>query len=334
MHEHLGWQSHYIPPDPLSWQGRVEIPADSCLFQHIETVNLLTDSPEKRTTQAFALVGFKCDEGVQRDLGRGGAAEGPIAIRQQLINLPIQNTNLQLFDVGNIVCLSHDLEAAQAALADIVAKLLTLHICPIIMGGGHELAWGHYQGIHQALNGSSRLGIINFDPHFDLHAMHPSHRASASTAFYQIAYAHQQFKKTLDYNCIGIQPSANIRADYEIAKKFNTKFLLADELHQGVPEKSVDFIDRVVDVNDHVYVSLSLEVFAPAYAPGVNCIQPLGLAPWNIIPLIRQLAASGKVISYDIAEMIPRYDIDHRTAKLAAALIYEIIHHHHDTIKN
>ena len=75
-------------------------------------------------------------------------------------------------------------------------------------------------------------------------------------------------------------------------------------------------------------MSLSLDVFSPAFAPGVSSIQPLGLYPWHIIPLIRQAAASGKMLSYDIAEHVPRYDIDHRTAKLAAALIYEIIHHH------
>ena len=79
-----------------------------------------------------------------------------------------------------------------------------------------------------------------------------------------------------------------------------------------------------------IYLSLSLDVLSPAHAPGVSSTQPLGLSPWQIIPLIRQAAASGKVISYDISEHVPRYDIDHRTAKLAASLVYEIVHHHND----
>ena len=81
-----------------------------------------------------------------------------------------------------------------------------------------------------------------------------------------------------------------------------------------------------------MYLSLSLDVFSPAFAPGVSSIQPLGLNPWHVIPLLRQAAASGKVVSYDIVEHAPRYDIDHRTAKLAATLIYEIIHHHHEHV--
>ena len=101
-------------------------------------------------------------------------------------------------------------------------------------------------------------------------------------------------------------------------------------MHQGLQEKCFDFVDRIIDENDYIYMSLSLDVFSPAFAPGVSAIQPLGLNPWHIIPLIRQVAASGKVISYDIVEHVPRYDIDHRTAKLAATLIYEIIHHHNE----
>ena len=115
------------------------------------------------------------------------------------------------------------------------------------------------------------------------------------------------------------------------AKAFHTKILFAEELHQNQREKSFDFIDRVIDENDMIYMTLSLDVFSPAYAPGVSTIQPLGLSPWHIIPLMRQVAASGKVISYDITEHVPRYDIDHRTAKLAASLVYEIIHHHSDS---
>ena len=117
---------------------------------------------------------------------------------------------------------------------------------------------------------------------------------------------------------------------FEKAKNFRTKILFAEELHQNLREKSYDFIDRIADENEMVYMSLSLDVFSPAYAPGVSSTQPLGLNPWHLIPLIRQAAASGKVVCYDISEHVPRYDIDHCTAKLAAALIHEIIHHHND----
>ncbi|MBV9575467.1 MAG: formimidoylglutamase [Gammaproteobacteria bacterium] len=329
----MNWESRYIPPDPVFWQGRADLPSDSCFYQHVKLLNLLTGTLEKTAPITFAILGFKCDEGVQRDLGRTGAFEAPVAIRQRLARLPIQTPAIHCYDAGNIICTDHDLEESQASLATIVALLLSKHIRPIVIGGGHEVAWGHYQGIARFLSPQKRLGIINFDAHFDMQPTHPYHRGGSATAFYQVAEAHKTEQRHFDYNCIGIQHAGNIRQAFDIAKKYNTKIILADEMHQGLQEKCFDFVDRVADENDYIYTSLSLDVFASPFAPGVGTIQPLGLYPWHVIPLLRQTAASGKVISYDIAEHVPRYDIDHRTAKLAATLIYEIIHHHNEPEK-
>jgi formiminoglutamase len=325
----MSWESRYLPPDPSTWQGRADTPADSCFYQHIRLLNLLANKPEKSAPLTFALIGFKCDEGVQRDLGRTGAFEGPVAIRQRLAKLPIHKPAVHCYDAGTIVCTDHDLEASQNALADVIAKLLLQDIRPIVIGGGHEAAWAQYMGINKVQPRQKRLSLMNFDAHFDMQPLHPSHRGSASTMFYQMAQEAQIQQRHFDYNCIGIQHVGNNRQAFEMAAKYNTKFITADELHQRQHEKSFDFIDRIIDQNDLIYSSISMNVFSPAFAPGVSSIQPLGLDPWHIIPLLRQLAASGKVISYDVVEHVPRYDIDHRTAKLAATLIYEIIHHHY-----
>jgi len=324
----MSWESRYVPPDPRIWQGRADVPSDSCFYQHMRLLNLLSQSPQKTADITFAIIGFKCDEGIQRDLGRAGAFDGPTSIREQLATLPVQKPNIHCYDAGNIVCQDHDLETSQQALAEVVAIFLANGIRPIVIGGGHEVAFGHYQGIAKTYTKEKRLGIINFDPHFDLHTMHPSHRGSAATTFYQVAQSHLADKRHFDYNCIGIQHAGDIRQSFTIAKKLKVKYILADELHQRLQEKCFDFVDRIIDENDILYLSLSLDVFSAAFAPGVSSIQPLGLNPWHVIPLLRQVAASTKIISYDIAEHVPRFDIDHRTAKLAASMIYEIFHHH------
>lgn len=326
----MNWESRYIPPDPSLWQGRHDIPHDSCFYQHMRLLNLLSQTPERTAENTFAIIGFKCDEGVQRDLGRAGAFEAPTAIRQRLAKLPLHKTNIHCYDAGNITCTDHDLETTQHALAEVITRIVKQGIYPIVIGGGHEMALGQYHGLSNALPPEERIGIINFDAHFDLHPLGSNQSGSASTTFYQIAQAHEQHHRYFDYNCIGIQQTGDIHQSFEMAKKYQVKSILADDLHQGLQEKCVDFIDRIIDENHKIYLSLSLDVFAPAFAPGVSAIQPLGLFPWHVIPMLRQAAASGKIISYDIAEHVPRYDIDHRTAKLAAVLIHEIIHHHNE----
>jgi formiminoglutamase len=329
----MDWEDRYLPPHEKHWRGHAELPEDACFFQHIQLLNLIDQAPKKTADLTFALLGFKCDEGVQRDLGRAGAHEGPAAIRHQLAKLPIQSPSIHCYDAGDIVCIEHDLESSQAHLGELVSRLLSSGMRPLLVGGGHEIALGHYFGIRHQLLNTARFGMINFDAHFDMHPLTPRHQRSAATTFYEIAELEKHQGRHFDYNCIGIQHAGDIRHSFDLAKRYGTKYILADDLHLRLQEKCFDFIDRVIDENDAIYVTLSLDVFSPAHAPGVSTIQPLGLNPWHVIPLLRQIAASGKVIGYDIAEHVPRYDIDHRTAKLAASLIYEIIHHHHEPTK-
>lgn len=322
----MTWATCYIPPTNTLWQGRGDIPDASCFFQIMQMLNLL-EPVAKPGQPAFGLIGFCCDEGVSRNLGRKGAAEGPDAVRGVLAKMPVQRQHFLCLDAGDIACVDGDLEQAQAALGEAVARLLHYGITPIVMGGGHELAWGHYQGIARK-HGKQHLGIINFDAHFDMRPMLPENRGSSGTPFLQIAQAHASEGRRLDYNCIGIQRAGNIPLLFATAKKYHAHMLLADDVHQGSRDSSEKFISRIIHDNDILYLSLCLDVFASAYAPGVSAPQPLGLTPWQVIPMVRQLAQSGKVVSYDIAELSPPHDRDHRTARLAANFIFEIIHHH------
>ncbi len=323
----MKWAANrYVSPDLTYWQGRADIPPHSCFFQDIQLLDLHHPVPEG-SPLSFALLGFCSDEGITRNLGRSGAIDGPDAIRQVLAKFPIQRLNTRVYDAGDIIYEDGDLENAQIALGEAVGQLLLHDITPIILGGGHEMAWGHYQGLAKH-HPSTDIGIINFDAHFDMRPLLPDNKGSSGTPFLQIAQAHEKNKRHFDYNCIGIQRASNIQALFDTAKKYHTKFILADDLQLEDYKKSSDFVERILERNQLIYLSLCLDVFGAAYAPGVSAPQAMGVAPWKILPLVRQLAESGKVISYDVAELSPKYDIDQRTAKLASHFIYEIIHRH------
>jgi formiminoglutamase len=173
-----------------------------------------------------------------------------------------------------------------------------------------------------------KIGIINFDAHFDMRPLLPGNQGSSGTPFLQIAQAHAQNKRRFDYNCIGIQPSGNMQALFDTAKQYDVNVITAEQLYKKDEESSLKWLDDILKRNDMAYLSLCLDVFATPYAPGVSAPQILGLTPWQVLPLVKHLAASGKIIAYDVAEFSPQYDIDHRTAKLAAAFIHAFIHHH------
>lgn len=323
----MTWDSRYLPPTPALWQGRSDTPNKSAFFQVIEPLDLRQPIKMHEKSTRFALLGFCCDAGIQRNLGRPGAAEGPDAIRAVLAKLPIQRDDVLCFDAGNITCVDGDLEAAQAALAHALRLLMQHHFVPLVLGGGHEVAWGHFLGI-QGSDRHRRLGIVNFDAHLDMRPLIDHRHGSSGTPFLQIANAQAQASLDFNYYCIGAQRAGNHAALLQTANEKNVKIVWADDLQLQHSDSATKLIDQAIRENQSLYVSLCLDVFATPYAPGVSAPQTLGLTPWQVIPGLRALAASGKVSNYDIAEMSPPFDQDQRTAKLAAHLIFEIIHHH------
>src|SRR5205085_9502595 len=111
-------------------------------------------------------------KGVRRNGGRPGAAEAPAAIREALFRLTPDAEHADAFtrllqstcDLGDIV-VSRDLEADQERLAAVLAPHLARGAIAIILGGGHETAYGHFLGHAQA---QRRVAILNWDAHPDV----------------------------------------------------------------------------------------------------------------------------------------------------------------------
>lgn len=308
----------YVPPDPNLWQGRTDALPFEQLYQHVQPISLdcLTTS---NVQCGFAIVGFCCDEGIRRNQGRPGAFEGPQAIRKMLGKLATHFFHpLSLFDVGNIVCTDHRLEEAQQALGTVVAQLLKHHLLPIVLGGGHETAWGHYQGL--STHATASLGIINIDAHFDLRALTKDFKGHSGTPFLQIAEHCKTQGIPFDYFCIGIQKHANTQSLFETAKRWNVNYLQADDLILK-PLESAATLDKFLAAHHNIYLSICLDVFGIAFAPGVSAPQALGLTPWQLLPLLQKISQSGKVIAIDLVEVSPPLDHDNKTAMLAASLL-------------
>ena len=112
---------------------------------HIRKINL--DNDERKFSKgSAAILGFACDEGVIRNNGRSGAKAGPEEIRNALSKLAWHQRN-DILDAGDITCISSDLETAQRDFGNRICQLLKAGYFPIGIGGGHEIAFGHYLGI-------------------------------------------------------------------------------------------------------------------------------------------------------------------------------------------
>ena len=320
--------SLYSTPDMKLWEGRVDGQAPRAALRWHQVVEPLdlTDSlvPPRPPERAFCFLGYRCDAGIDRNLGRPGAAAAPASIRRKMASLPVDfSPAIRLLDAGDIICNDTPVEQAQAALAAAVDRSMNMGLFPIILGGGHDLTFGHYLGVRRGLPADRTLGVVNFDAHFDLRSAKAG--ASSGTSFWQIARETEDTGRDFEYLCIGIQGAGNTVALFDRAQELGVEYVRARDVVEHRLEEVRATLDRFAQRVDSVMVTVDADVMSSAFAPGVSSPQPLGLDPETVARLLTHLLAQGNVVSLDVAEVSPRFDRDDNTAKVAAILIHTLI---------
>lgn len=317
----------YQPAHRIYWTGRKSNPGIGKQYWHQEIELYDINDLKKESNIDIALVGYVCDEGVRRNLGRVGSEQGPRLIRERLAKLPIHFDSIRVGDVGDIICLEEDMESCQQAFSNIISQLISKNIFPIGLGGGHDMAYGHFMGIRDAIKNTdkSRIGIINFDAHFDLRPVEK--KSNSGTPFNQVISELKETNENVDYFAIGIQQQSNTKELFDIAKKEHIDYAInydcesSTEEMKALQKRLIPFIEA----NDYLYITIDLDGFSSAYAPGVSAPSPLGFTPYFVFKMLRFLFSTKKVISCDIAELNPTLDRDNLTSNLAAKLVDFIV---------
>ncbi|WP_288131677.1 formimidoylglutamase [Microbulbifer sp.] len=306
--------------DMRLWSGRVDREDGKAGKRwHEDIVPLHLDSPP-----GLAILGFASDEGVRRNKGRIGAAKGPRILRLALANLP-KTFAAPLYDAGNVRVEKDDLESGQAMLGARITDLMTAGHFPLVLGGGHEIAYGSYQGIARWMREQHRdktLGIINFDAHLDIRL--PAPRGSSGTPFFQIAEQCDLNGRPFNYLCVGAAATANTPALYQRAEELGAQVISDREIVpwriERVQQQIADFIDKV----DFVYLTIDLDVFPAAIMPAVSAPAGRGVGFELFEPLLDTVLESRKVCLADLAEFNPYFDIEDHASRTAARVVFQI----------
>ncbi|QSR46161.1 formimidoylglutamase [Aeromonas veronii] len=307
------------PIDMSLWQGRQD-PEDGelALRWHDKVLPWAAGAQE---AAGVVLLGFACDEGVRRNKGRVGAAEAPLAVRKLLANIA-WHLNRPVYDGGDVSCTDGDLDAAHGRLAERVAAALNLGHFPLVLGGGHEVAFGSWSGLNRHLAGRGKVGIINFDAHFDLRMK--QEQASSGTPFYQIAEQCAAQGTAFHYACLGVAETANTAALFARAEALGVWHMLDDAMTQADLPVLLAGLDAFIARCDHIYLTIDLDVLPAAVMPGVSAPAARGVELAVIEPLIAHIRASGKLRLADLAEYNPNLDQDNRSARVAARLVHQL----------
>ncbi|MCG9597315.1 formimidoylglutamase [Vibrio coralliilyticus] len=313
------------------WQGRHDA-EDGAMGKRVHhVIKQLQVQDLEPYRNAVSVLGFACDAGVARNKGRVGAKKAPDLIRRALANMAWHKESA-LIDLGNVVCEDDLLEQYQSECADVIAA--ALRSTPVItLGGGHEVAWASFQGLaryFEYLNPVTppKIGIINFDAHFDLRAFESNNadvKPSSGTPFNQIYDYCQKHDWPFHYACLGVSRASNTQALFERAKELNVWFVEDKDLAHLNHIYHLTQLQHFIDNCDYIYLTIDLDVFPAATAPGVSAPAARGVSMDTLaLFLDRILHYKQKLVIADIAEYNPTYDVDSQTARLAARLCWDI----------
>ncbi|MFF1360905.1 formimidoylglutamase [Streptomyces sp. NPDC058297] len=304
-----------VVTEPATWEGRIDGSGPAHRRWH-SAINSFD-----ATTPGTTLIGFRSDEGVRRNGGRPGASKGPGAIRRALASKAL-DAGIVVHDAGDVRVVGEDLEDGHDRLAAAVANLVRAGHTPLVLGGGHETAYGSYRGLADsgALDGQ-RLGILNLDAHFDLRE---ASRATSGTPFRQITGLEAARGASFTYAVVGISEPSNTVALFDAANALNVAYRTDEECQERHLSDVLAFVADFVDRVDVLHLSIDLDVLPAACAPGVSAPASVGVPPTVIVEICKLVAASPKLGLVDVVELNPDYDIDDRTAGLAARLVHTL----------
>ncbi len=172
------------------------------------------------------------------------------------------------------------------------------------LGGDHSITYPIIKAYHHKY---PTLDILHIDAHSDLYDNFESDPFSHACPFARIM--ENKFAARLVQ--VGIRTLNPHQA--EQAEKFGV------EIH---PMKSLD-LSAIPKFTNPLYISLDMDGFDPAYAPGVSHHELGGLSSRQVIDLIQSIDT--EVVGADIVEYNPNKDFQNMTAFLAAKMMKEIL---------
>ncbi len=266
----------------------------------------------------IALLGLPDDTGVALNGGRMGAKDGPRAFREALAQYGtttyigrnekehIDLDRVGVFDAGDVEPVPGGTVAAMEQTHDRITarvrELLDANLLPVCIGGGHDLTWPAVRAVAEKF---PDLAGVYFDAHLDVRE-----EPGSGMAFRKI------LSETTCRELIveGLDPFANSREHLEWFTS-----------HGGILGHETWSPSRDVRAA-HMFASVDLDSIKASDAPGVSAINVAGFdARFVDGAAARFCGELQHVVYFDIMELNPKYDIDGRTARLAARLFLSFV---------
>jgi agmatinase len=184
-----------------------------------------------------------------------------------------------------------------------IRDILSKDAIPFSLGGDHSITFPIIRALAEKF---TELTIIQFDAHGDLYDELDGNKYSHACPFARI------MEDKLAGRLIQIGNRTLTRHQKEQADRFEV------EIH---PMNRFDR-EMKIETDAPVYITFDMDVFDPAFAPGVSHHEPGGLSVRDALTVIQSLDVN--IVGADVVEYNPDRDINGVTSMVAAKIVKEI----------
>jgi agmatinase len=280
---------------------------------------------------AAVVVGAPFDWGATH---RPGARFGPAAIRdadpldrdgrRPHLDAGIDPLiELGVVDIGDIAVVPGYVDESLERIRDTVSGIARVGAIPVVLGGDHTITFATAGGVADVI-GHGDVALVHFDAHADTAESHYGQLHGHGTPMRRLiesgAIPGHRF---VQIGLRGYWPPPDIVAWMQDQRM--RSFTMGDITRRGLDAVVDEAVEHAADGATGVFVSVDIDVVDPGSAPGTGFPEPGGLAPRQLLDVLRRLGRELPVVGADVVEVAPAYDSADVTALLANRAVLEVL---------
>lgn len=274
----------------------------------------------RREKTPFSILGVPLD---MTSSFRSGYREAPLSIRVAAQNLEYFSMRFDVdvesflyVDEGDVVLPQDGIQKALDVIEMVSEYLMANNRIPVFLGGEHTLTVGT---VRAAVDTFGRnVCVLVFDAHADLRAEYSGTKYSHACVVSRLL----EFVSKDRIYLVGTRAVSKL--EHDRLRDTGVRFLTTRSIRRAGVRHSANVLQDFTNSCNKVYLSVDMDVFDPAYAPGVATPEPDGLAPSDFFDLLHEVI-SGKFMAIDVVEVTPPYDPSMITSMLAAKVVIEFM---------
>ncbi|MBS1647165.1 MAG: formimidoylglutamase [Bacteroidetes bacterium] len=236
-----------------------------------------------------------------------GCAKAPHSVRKQLYKLFPGSFTPRIADLGNIKP-GHTEQDTFFALSDSISFLIKKNIVPIIIGGSQDLTFAQFKGYEKL---EQTINMVSIDASFDLGTA--DNELNSQTFLGKILLYQPNF--LFNYSQIGHQTYLVPQSSLTMMNKLYFDTYRLGQIRDNITESEP--IIRHADM-----MSFDISALKHSDAPAHARAQPNGFYAEEACQMMRYAGMSDKLTSVGLYEINPAFDVQEKTAALAAQMIW------------